>query len=641
MGGSLLPWLEGGGSGTDKQNQHLFICASSSADPPGYVFHDRVPWKPPNIHNIHPCLLEHRHLGMLRARRTFLDLPIRVRRRVYEDAGLIVGSKITLQPGVTRDKEYVFHNIDPYINRDKGHARGCWASTEQFQITYNLLQTCRQISEEVKSIICSENSLVVSMEHLEIGLAFLRRLSVYDCHNLKDLYVHLYVDDRDFFREMHNITLPEPVPLNHNKIALWQDTAVYIFSNLQPQKLTLHLICDIGIGQEIVQVLQPLHDAAGFLKGCGLLRNCELRLYPRKRHHISRLAEATAALVTGTDVESSPILTSDYLSLPMEVRLNILRYTNLVTPHGQLQWTSGRGFSVEMKKSEWCMPKDSNLTGSFCCRLHSGYSSRCRCWTPPKALMLACRTMYKDALHILYSHNRIIITPSTGFKTPICSCAFGSCVAPLRLDVSRFITRHVFSESMYSLRNIEFALPPFSPGSRLKPSSPFYLDWRFAIDQLKKHANLNVLTLRVYITFPFEKSGVPTSNTLYQRVRDYGGDSEVLKVYYYDLLPPLQTLRAMRRFFVFLEWPWHWTPDLTLPLWLQPVPYFPILSRMEACLEKLVMGDEYDSSVLGKLEEQPPVWLQKQWEYTHAFRVDRRWRPGIPYAAFQIFGQYA
>ncbi|KAI1416516.1 hypothetical protein F5Y13DRAFT_177606 [Hypoxylon sp. FL1857] len=391
-------------------------------------------------------------------------------------------------------------------------------------VSYNLLQTCKAIYAQVKSILYTRNSVTVCHENVEGGLEILCGLSQEQCHSLRHLFVHLHVNDSSSRAgdELPNTLRPE-------LITAWQATARHILSRVEPGMLTLHLICDTGDSQETRAVCQPLLDFPGKLK------DCELRLSWTRQRHLSILALETVTRIQGGDPTSrnTPFR---FLDLPLEIRRHILQYTDLVTPFNRVIWNSKEGFRAVFNtfrcisckcdrelhyacKMESCDVDDSYETGSFCQVRRSAYSSKCHCWSPPGALMSVSRAIYEDAIDMFYSHNHIMVIPSGGLRFNVCSRH-----DLFRLDASRFITRHI----------LELVFPALDPASCPEVSSPLYLDWRFAVDHLKTHATMAQLTVIIHTSL-----GTPTGDsTLKAQAR---------------LLTPLQTLRRMKRFFVYLE----------------------------------------------------------------------------------------
>ncbi|KAI4867002.1 hypothetical protein F4820DRAFT_415137 [Hypoxylon rubiginosum] len=529
-------------------------------------------------------LREVRHFTMPQTRTTFLDIPAEVRERIFLYADLISGAVIQL-----------CHSSRRAYRTD--------IPQSHFRFTYNILQTCKTVYAQVKSILFARNSILVHHRNVEGGLEILRSLSREQCRSLRHLFVHLHVED----------AIPDRGPwLKPEQIAAWQTTARQILSRIEPGMLKLYLISDTGDSQETRAVCQPLLEFPGKLK------DCRLRLGSTRQHRLSILALDTVTRIQGgdPDVRKRPFRFPD---LPFEIRRQILEYTDLVTPYNQVQWNSSRGFHgicdrchCGLQHGEICHSRfhwfgwytqwDSIETGPFCRRRRSVYSSDCYCWSPPDGLMLASRAVYQEAMSVFYSCNYIVVTPSEDVDFRVCSLDSQS-----RLDASRFITRHKWPGVLRYLRSLELVLPAVIPASCPEISSSLYLDWRSAISHLKAHANLANLTVVVHTSLSVSRhllarnmpSDLTAESTLEARAR---------------LLTPLQALRQMKRFFVYLEWSWHWTPSYLESLRMggrvNHEREHGLVVEMETWLERVVMGNSYDSLAVGKADEEPSDWAR-------------------------------
>ncbi|OTA59579.1 hypothetical protein K449DRAFT_384917 [Hypoxylon sp. EC38] len=520
---------------------------------------------------------------MQHVRKTFLDIPADIRERIFLDAGLIEGVNILL---TEKTPGYVSENL-----------------CRDLSVTYNLLQTCKTIYAQVKSFLFARNTIIVWHENVEAGLEILRSLSQEQCRSLRDVFVHLHVENDIYTGEQK---LPKTT-LSPERIAVWQATARHILSRVEPGTLSLHIISDTGDSEETRSVCQPLLDFPGKLK------ECELRLGWKRQPHVSALAFEIGTRIQGGDPESwnKPFR---FLDLPFEIRRHILQYTDLVTPFNRVTWDSKTGFKAVFNNCwylcgscepglhyaclmRWCKRDDTYETGCFCPNRQSAYASICHCWCSPKALMSVSRAVYQDAIDLFYSSNRVMIIPSEGLDYRFCSPNSLS-----RLDASRFITRHMWPGVLRHLRTLEFIFPYLGPESCPETCSPLYLDWCFAIDHLKAYANLAQLTVIVHtwlrgssdVRPSLIQSGWTGESTLKAQAR---------------LLTPLQALRKMKRFFVFLEWSWHWTPDhLGSTTISERDAKHRIVIEMERWLEHTVMGNEYDSLSVGKMKERESWW---------------------------------
>jgi hypothetical protein len=533
--------------------------------------------------------------------KSFLSLPPQVRRRVYEEAGIFHDEHIFLQPRPPRIWYTEFDEED-----------------KAFQFIYNVLQTCRTIHDEVKHIICTENHLVVDQRNVEYGLYFLSRLSPQVCFDMTSLSVKLY---RKAPRGSRSYGFDRTI------IRAWHAAVGHVLTHAKPGRMTLHLVCETGDSESTRLILQPLNEHPGVLK------ECHIRLDPFRNGCTSNLAEEAALRAKGLDRDTeSPFR---FLDLPAEIRSNILTFTDLVTPTGEVQWSAKKGFGT-ISAHSWCgigLHDDSvgavehafqfwacqswhpSLDVPFCRADMSAYSSRCKCWMPPKSLMLVNRSMYQDAMAVFYRCNRITVLPDPN--------AVEAYIGPGmrgRLNASRFITRHVEPMMLSYLRHLEFVFPgAWWTGASVDPENPDFLDWRFAIDHLRAQANLAGLKLIVHMRLKFERYHPPPRTYDHRRIFELhftnGGSLQFAGSKTHLLwLQPLKVLRegGLQRLFVFLEWTWHWTPSNACSphrCRFDPSPVDECTKEMEVWLEKRVMGDDYDSSKMGKMGEYPGQWM--------------------------------
>ncbi|KAI1077765.1 hypothetical protein F5B20DRAFT_550308 [Whalleya microplaca] len=543
----------------------------------------------------------------------FLDLPSDIRQRIYKTAGLVVGTHLRLAPTGLDSR---FFDFQP--------------SPEALHFTYNILQTCKTINTEVMTLICSQNTLVVVHEHVQYGLEFLRRLNPQQCSALTDLYIQLHVEAPVLYDDDDEFQLSSPPsPLHHALVTFWQVVARHILSHTTPRTLNLRLFCDTGISDTTSAVLQPLRDFPGVLK------DCELQLHHQKGNsHVRAIAWETSTRAKGLNPElwARPFR---FFNLPAEIRRRILEYSDLVTPYKEVYWSATRGFRIATATTRCggddcdahlhrgcrflsCAQPYSAVTGYICCRRRSGYSSRCQCWIAPRALFLVNRNLYQEALQVLYSCNRVIVVPSEGLRP---------CMTPdntaTRLDASRFITRHMWPDALHYLRTIEFVFPAIDPASDVS-SAPYYLDFCFAIDHLKAHADIPKLAIVVNITVT---SSVIEGDRewIHRELIKSAGDEALALRAHAQLIGHLKTLRGMRRFFVHLEWAWHWSVDHPRVGSYGHSNLDMEVNAMESWLEKMVMGDDYNGESAGKTSESPSIWLYAVWN-----TLEHVWWSDIP-----------
>ncbi|KAI1455964.1 hypothetical protein F4805DRAFT_434106 [Annulohypoxylon moriforme] len=553
--------------------------------------------------------------------RTFLNLPLEIRVRIYEAGGLVVGANLRLAPSRTRD-----FTISPDFQ----------PSDESLRFTYSILQTCKVINAEVITHICSRNKLFVFPPDIDYGLGFLRRLNPQQCSALTDLSIELYsqkpIPNRAEIYDtcLWPITPRLPTPA---LLTSWQVTARHILSHVTPQTLSLQLFCDTGISDTTFAVLQPLKEFPGILK------DCELQLYHQPRNtQVRALAWETYARAKGLDpdLREHPFR---FFDLPAEIRRHVLEYTDLVAPYKEVYWCASRGFHISRALSNCadddcdahlhqgrrflcCAPPHTETTGYVCCQRRSGYSSRCQCWVPPTALLLTNHSLYREAVQVLYSCNRVIVVPSGGLRSYLRLDGKAT-----RLDASRFLTRHRWPDVLHHLRSLEFVFPAINPASSRVSSELVYHDLCFAIDHLKAHADVPKLTIIVNVT----STAVIIKgdrNSFYRTLVELGRDKILVFQAFVQLLDCLKTLRCMRRFFVHVEWAGHWSTEHPRVGFSKHDELDLQINEMESWLEKMVMGDQYNSEAEGKMNEQPSIWLYGIWA-----TLQHIWWTGLPRTA--------
>ncbi|KAK8091732.1 hypothetical protein PG997_002093 [Apiospora hydei] len=596
-----------------------------------------------------------------------------VRRRVYIEAGLLIGEDIILQ------WRWDCNYRDPDSQVDEG-----------YRFVYNILQTCKAVYDEVRGLVYAENRIIVDQRNVVYGLVQLRRLSPRACSQLRSLYVHLYLEappDPIRYKNDKKKFPPSP-PLERGCVVeAWQAAADYVLAHANREELRLQLICDTGHKAATTNVLGPL------IAHPGSLRDCEIRLAPKRDDKLCSLARNAALRVKGLDVElhDKPVR---FMDLPPEIRLHILEYTDLVTPCKEIEWRPGcrGGFSVtfadrayrhqtdacyttrreaqgwrrfvncQSSSSSHLLPtqslssSDTHRTGSVCTARQSGYAPRCQCWAPPRALLLVSRALHDEAIATLYAANRVIVRPELGWHAS--SSELGhhgmsqTVLHPTRragrtqLNAEQFLARRP-AAALSRLRTLELVFPGLLVGATTTSSDDDALcvAWRAAVRRLREQqgAGLAALTLVVHMRLAIDEPRISTP-WFPHRKRDVSGPPDTWCIMAVDgrrhfecyveylterrgvdeqntwtahaaLLEPLRELceAGLRRLFVFLESGWHWSPPRgCTPQSCQGRRGGEVHDRireMEQVLEKGVMGEEYDSAAEGKMEELPSQWM--------------------------------
>ena len=526
----------------------------------------------------------------------FLCLPPAIRLRIYSEAGLLDGCYLDLN----RQR-----NTNSRRNPHFAYGLDC---------SYNLLLTCRIIYSEVSSFLYSTNKFTIRFEDSK-GLQALRSLTPASLWALNHLTVHLNLTACRLGLPCHELALEygqtrqtrEDVealsPRSQEMFDEWQSTVAYIMAHVKPFNLRFYVICDVEDVESANQV-RPF-------RGIQNLAGCAVRLGQQPITPIKNIAHQTASLATGrrTDHLEHPFRLMDLLP---ELRRQILTYTDLVTPLGEVEWNPKKGFHYSYETipcpgydHDWFPPEYHHACqfrtclphsfGCFCPRSHAASLSTCKCWRPPTALFLVCRALTEDAREIFFMKNKFIITPSTRYY-------FQADQTPTRLEVSRFLTEIVPMDKLQFLRSLDIIFPPFEE-DYLRPHEPAFQDWLQTITYIEKHLCLGVLTMRIYMPDCEEHQ--------YMESRKQITEEKASKIFemYTRTLGPLSKLRGLHRFFAHLAWPWEWTEQARDRCRQDPDYRQLQVANEESRIERLIMGDDYDGMALGKAEERSPQWL--------------------------------
>jgi hypothetical protein len=505
---------------------------------------------------------------------------------------------------------------------------------------------------------------------------------------MKDLYITL--QGQSDMRSRSRINQPS---LDCKLIESWRCAITNILSNVPPRTLRLHLICKTANMEEAKDVLAPFHNFPGLLLEFELCFSGDdfdspINSTTTARKTIGALVREAASIAQWRD-EVDPGKGFRFLDLPLELRRLVYTYTNLATPYRKFMYRPDYAFSVGYVfcecDSSVCLDENTHwnndvtrcsvlrrvggMSRPFCKWAHNAYSPRCNCsGLSPVALLQVCRAMHDEALEFLYSYNRLVIHPpgpmwkvmfpgsrdlardlqSTlkieGDPGQVQESDTAGQVQTvdwdkpllLRSDTTWSLLQRIGPGKVRWLRNLEIVFPRIDTTSSLTDADPAYSEWLMAVamlassaiqhdDKSQSHRKSLSLTLALHIWTtecywgmydPPHRSAC-TPNDFYERAT--------------RLLAPLKALLPyLRRLFVFLEWPEHWSAQkirsdiATCKITQTQSPgcgigairiaeSSPELAEAEMNLEKLVMGPKYDAYIVGKGDEIPSPWVRNLW----------------------------
>ncbi|KAK4235912.1 hypothetical protein C8A03DRAFT_17384, partial [Achaetomium macrosporum] len=441
----------------------------------------------------------------------------------------------------------------------------------------------------------------------------------------------------------------DPLTAAQALLGKWHAAVSHLSSHITPRRLELSLVCDIDPQHEgavdlAKSVLGPLHLLP-------LLRSCHIRLCktPDPRHR--QLAEDTGLQSCGiaTPYRKPTSTKAMFITLPRELRLRILEFTDLVTPNKEVWWSrqhykyvwsdiGGPGRCLDDMWScqflECCYRNPTNARleaglsiGCFCRRRHAAFSATCTCWVPPGPdLFLVCHTLYQDAQLVFFSANRFIVYdlnvfPPWGLQNPS-PCPetprlLRNDYPYKRLAASHFLREIIPTHCIPHLRFLELVFPQYLPPTWPRTDHPAMQDWLETVAWLRDKINGPALTLRLVVSGP----GVWTPDSPYADTITVAEGDRIYRAYL-DLSQPLRLLtegpNGLAGFYVDFPYPWQWTAqskdrrrDEDGWDWLQAKK-----TPLKRSVERRVMGGRYDSLYANNKQE-PEKTLWQHVIYAH------------------------
>jgi hypothetical protein len=515
-----------------------------------------------------------------------------------------------------------------------------------FKTFYGLLLSCRTIYTEASALLYSENRFVVRY-HSRWYLAPLRALTPHALAHLGNLNIILtqtscheqVTGDRGigiccgdgascYYAHDHNLPPGKSDAQSKAILAEWNTTVAYLAAHITPGQLELNLVCDVHHTN-----LKTAKLVLESLRLLPRLKDCHVRLCGTREPELQQLAQDAVLRARGILASDHPVASSAstkprLISLPREVLLRILEYTDLVTPHKEVMWRqTSRGYYIESAPcykmmgevcppqfhhgcqfvqcwdTEWPYPSN----GCFCRQRHSAASSRCRCWAPPTPLFLVCRALYSEANRVFYSKNRFIVI-ETPFSNPYTPWPQGD-YPYNQFAASQFLRRVVPRHCLQYIRFLELVFAPFNHLSKPREGHPALENWYETFTWVKTQLNLPGLILRVVMA----DSGDEGPEGSWDMTEAQGID--VLTVYQSIILPvqlldPEASDVGLARFYAELAWPFQWTGAARRKRkqkggkeWLKSKD-----RELKVWAEEYIMGERYERVHAAANEPQASLW---------------------------------
>lgn len=604
-----------------------------------------------------------------------LRLSPEIRHRIYIKVGLGPRSRLEYE------EPHSYNLGQQYFGPDLWS----WGERRPQKGFFGLLVSCRTIHDEAAAVLYASKRFVVQWDAIHslaplraltpVAISSLTNLKVVlnqsSCHdraldsddaadccsrrNRYDIYCRLDNSD-DLERKggsgdgstgrcysirydcKHQRPLGGSEPRDLALLAEWQETAAQMAPHISPGKLELSLVCDFDpLDSEVASL------AVDAIQSFPPLKDCHVKLSKTPDGRLRQLAEDAVRRGRGIipppsappsapdgPRHSSPLAPgfSRLLALPQELRLQILEYTDLITPVKEVMWATshgrymasrlfcyswdGRGYVDECERHQECeftacsyraWPKPS--IGCFCSRLHAAASSTCKCWAPPTPLFLICRALNEDANRLFFSGNRFVVID--GKATRVLGPPQPSDFRHGSLAASRFLRDVVPLRCLGYLRFLELVFPPYTPGSWPKQDDPVLRDWHDTVDWVRDKINAPALTLRVVAKYHSDQGA--TDGTWLT-----SAEAKEIMEAYFRILKPLGRLArddGLARFGADLTWPWERIESMSWRLYVDDTRAW--LTTRERWLkeraERAVLGVRYECQRSRIIEPREGEWV--------------------------------
>ncbi|KAF4549207.1 Hypothetical protein D9617_23g006220 [Elsinoe fawcettii] len=405
----------------------------------------------------------------------------------------------------------------------------------------------------------------------------------------------------------HSKPLASTDPACRTVLEHWMEVVELLSKYVTADRLDFYFICDVSDYCLALQFASPL-------LALPQMRFCEIRLGAIHEPRTAGLAKSVALRCVGT-LDRSRLPAFNWLGLPREIRLSVLKYTNLITPFAEVNWSPSLRYHLIYSglysqfaetypdcyhngiSGQKCSLGSGG--GCFCTRYHSAYSQWCDCWSPPTALMLTSKEMLADSQEVFFRGNKFIALPDCDPGVPK-SNSIGK-----RHPVSRFLRNFVPKPALIHLRHIEIVFPVFSshPFPFFAEWYPVYEDWLRTIRFMKKRLRLPQLTLAIYAADA--SPGTEESN---RRAHLRPGEAALIEETYERIIEPLAELDDLGRFFVYLAEPRSWEVVRHAQSQEEVDEVMEEKSARQIMYEHMIMGPEYSACKAGKCVQPVSQW---------------------------------
>lgn len=200
------------------------------------------------------------------------------------------------------------------------------------------------------------------------------------------------------------------------------------------------------------------------------------------------------------------------------------------------------------------------------------------------------------AREVFFGENRFVMVSEGGARNVVDRL-------PEQIHAEKFLREVVARDAMKYVRTLELVFPPFQTPS----ISPFQ-EWEDTLKAVREDLNVPKLTIRVCFADKRPYDEPESQDEWFRRVMT---KKEAMQIYgsYMRVVKPLGQLEGLGRLFVKVAWPWEWTEQGRWRRQEERERVQREVEDAEGSIERMVMGEEYESGRVGKGEMGPSQWM--------------------------------
>ncbi|VUC24211.1 unnamed protein product [Clonostachys rosea] len=592
---------------------------------------------------------------------SFLDLPPHIRDRIYEEAGFRGNEFIDLNLWMARDSNLCWKDDDgPSSNNDDWtEPLWCGPISRSWRCPYNrtpfpaalLWAGSRLVHHELEAKIYSQNTFAISLVGHQ-GLRPLEMLSDAALRELRVLYVSIcpcecltpYCDglgeghdcyqfhDRpgrwEFWKSTeildgdfaHSRPLDCISRTDKRSLSQWERICARLKANTRPNQLSLYLAANVANPQTANRMLDPLN-------GLPILKDLGINL----GHHLNGFQKFEPKLLVRQVVQKLTDTVLDkqfpFFDLPLELQIKIIQQTGMADyRYGRVHWYASwphwprndikncygkehpGWISAVVEDGEYCPDEVLNeveplasLTAFCSLENPAAFSNLCEC-TPESTLFQVSDAFSVATRAVFFTENAIWLHPSRNRLQHVATSRY----TPYPLALPSFL-HFIPHKYIPSLRSLCVIFPPFAP-DYLAPGQSDWDEWASSVELLVQLADLTRLRLEIHFSDqevePYIEGTAHGNSDQLQltlqshRTRIYGdAEAEAAMLDAYKrILGPLKSMGPkLKALLVYASWPLRDSAKEQR-------------KADERMLERMIMGQEYDSAKFGKRVSSP--WSQ-------------------------------